>query len=330
MARADLLKKLFTSHKIGDEGTFMKVALEIIEDERKKNHSILADDLKRILVNGNGQSKRSLSTYTAISKDKEDGLALFEIIYPEKYLSDLVTGEKMQKELQRIITEFQNWDVLVSNGVSPTRRILFYGAPGCGKTLAAQSIASEIALPMIYVRFDAVISSYLGETASNLRKIFEFAKNDSYLIFFDEFDAIARSRNDSFEHGEIKRVVNTFLQQLDNFKGKSLIIAATNFEESLDYAIWRRFDCTMRFDMPTNDEKKKLFILRLGHLKGADYVFGEYLGEMEGFSHADVEQVANFVKKQCVLEGRKIYSKKDVEQAVLRQKELVALRKTRY
>jgi len=331
MARADLLKKLFASHKLGDEEAFIKTAQEIIEDERKKNHGILADDLKRILVNGSGQPKRSLSTYTAtISKNMEDASSLFEIIYPEKYLSDLVTSVKMLKELERIIVEFQNWDVLVSNGVSPTRRVLFYGAPGCGKTLTAQAIASEIGLPMIYVRFDAVISSYLGETASNLRKIFDFAKNDSYLILFDEFDAIARSRNDSFEHGEIKRVVNTFLQQLDNFKGKSLIIAATNFEESLDYAIWRRFDSTMRFDMPTNDEMKRLFVMRLGQLKGPDHVFEEYLGEMAGFSHADVEHMANFVRKQCVLEGRKLFSKKDVEQAVFHQKELVALRKTQY
>ncbi len=331
MARADLLKKLFVSHKAGDQDAFMKVAQEIIEDERKKNHGVLADDLKRILTNGSAQPKRNISTYSAaISKDKEDGTSLFEIIYPEKYLSDLVTSPQMQQELERIITEFQNWDVLVSNGVNPTRRVLFYGAPGCGKTLAAQSIASEIGLPMIYVRFDAVISSYLGETASNLRKIFDFAKNDSYLIFFDEFDAIARSRNDSYEHGEIKRVVNTFLQQLDNFKGKSLIIAATNFEKSLDYAIWRRFDCTLRFDMPSNDDKKKLFVLRLGQLKGADHVFAEYYDDTEGFSHADVEQVANFVRKQCVLEGRRIFTKKDVEQAVMRQKELVALRKTQY
>ncbi|MEL7658204.1 MAG: ATP-binding protein, partial [Bacillota bacterium] len=239
MARADLLKKLFVSHKAGDEDAFMKAAQEIIEDERKKNHGILADDLKRILINGNGLHKRSMSTYTAtINKDKDNGSALFEILYPEKYLSDLVIADKMNQELQRIITEFQNWDVLVSNGVNPIRRVLFYGAPGCGKTLAAKSIASEIGLPLIYVRFDAVISSYLGETASNLRKVFDFAKNDSYLVFFDEFDAIARSRNDNYEHGEIKRVVNTFLQQLDNFNGKSLTIAATNYEESLDYAIW--------------------------------------------------------------------------------------------
>lgn len=330
MARADLLKKLFTSHKMGDHEAFIKIAQEIIDDERKKNHGILADDLKRIL-NGSIQPKRSVSTYSAnISKEKEDSLALFEIIYPEKYLTDLISTQQMQQEFERIINEFQNWDVLISNGVTPTRRVLFYGAPGCGKTLAAQAIASEIGLPMIYIRFDAVISSYLGETAANLRKVFDFAKHESYLIFFDEFDAIARSRNDPFEHGEIKRVVNTFLQQLDNFKGKSLIIAATNFEQSLDYAIWRRFDSTLRFDMPGNDEKQRLFSLRLKLFSGADHVFSEYFDEMKDFSYADVEQVANFVKKQCILEGRKIYTKRDIEMSVLRQKEIVSLRKTQY
>ncbi|KAB4837410.1 ATP-binding protein, partial [Bacteroides thetaiotaomicron] len=250
MARADLLKKLFVSHKTGDHEAFYRVAQEIIEDERKKNHGILADELKLIL-NGSAQPRRSVSTYSSnIGKVKDEDVRLFEIIYPEKYFSDLIAMPQMQQELERIVNEFQNWDVLVSNGVAPTKRILFYGAPGCGKTLAAQTLASEIGLPMIYVRFDAVISSYLGETASNLRKVFDFARQDSYVVFFDEFDAIARSRNDPFEHGEIKRVVNTFLQQLDSFKGKSLVIAATNFEQSLDYAIWRRFDCTLRFDMP--------------------------------------------------------------------------------
>ncbi|MCL1914472.1 MAG: ATP-binding protein [Eubacteriaceae bacterium] len=306
------------------------MAQEIIEDERKKNHGILADELKLIL-NGSAQPRRSDTPYFAnVSKDKNDDTNLFEIIYPEKYLSDLVASPQMKQELERIIHEFQNWDVLVSNGVNPTRRVLFYGAPGCGKTLAAQAIASEIGLPMIYVRFDAVISSYLGETATNLRKVFDFARQESYVMFFDEFDAIARSRNDPFEHGEIKRVVNTFLQQLDNFNGKSLVIAATNFEQSLDYAIWRRFDCTLRFEMPSNDEKSKLFSLRLKQFSGADHVFAKYYGDMEGFSFADIDQIANFVRKQCVLEGRKMFTKKDIEQAVQRQKAIVALRKTQY
>ena len=330
MARADLLKKLFISHKAGDHEAFYRVAQEIIEDERKKNHGILADELKLIL-NGTAQPKRSISTYSAnINKEKTENARLFEIIYPEKYFSDLIVLPQIQEELVQIIREFQNWDVLVSNGVFPTKRVLFYGAPGCGKTLAAQALASEIGLPMVYVRFDALISSYLGETASNIRKVFDFAQQDSYVMFFDEFDTIARSRNDPFEHGEIKRVVNTFLQQLDSFRGKSLVVAATNFEKSLDYAIWRRFDCTLRFDMPTNDAKIQLFHLRLKSLDGPNHVFAELLNETYGFTYADVEQVANSVRKRCVLDGRKIYTKKDIVQAVQQQKKNVDLRKTQY
>ena len=297
MARADLLKKLFSSFKTDDREAFLRVANEIIEDERKKNHGILADDLKMIISNGSSQTKRSLS---------------------------------MLHQIKQIIKEFLNWEILLSNGVYPTRRILFYGPPGCGKTLTAQAIASEIGLPLLYVRFDAVISSYLGETANNIRRVFDYAQNESFVIFFDEFDAIARSRNDRYEHGEIKRVVNTFLQQLDNFKGKSLVIAATNFEDSLDYAIWRRFDSTLRFDMPSNEDRAKLFSLGLKQFQGPVHVVSEFMGHMENFSHSDVAQVTNRIKKHCILNGKRIYTKKDVEQAILQQKELVSLRKTQY
>ena len=183
---------------------------------------------------------------------------------------------------------------------------------------------------MLYVRFDAVISSYLGETASNIRSIFDYANNDNFVIFFDEFDAIARSRNDLTEHGEIKRVVNTFLQQIDNFKGQSLIIAATNFESSLDYAIWRRFNETIYFQMPTNKEKVELFNLRLAHFNGPKHIFNNMINEIKDFSHFDIEAVTQIIKKECILAGKKVFTKKDIENAVLKQKRIVELRKTSY
>lgn len=257
-------------------------------------------------------------------------MPLIEIMYPEKYFSDLILSENKIIQLEQMIKEFNNWEVLVSNGVFPTRRALFYGPPGCGKTLAAQALAGEIGIPMLYVRFDALISSYLGETASNISKVFDYAKKDSWLIFFDEFDAIGRSRNDSTEHGEIKRVVNAFLQQIDNYKGHSLIIAATNFEQSLDYAIWRRFDETVRFDMPSNDEKMKLFELKMKRFKGPTHVLEQYMNELEMFSHSDVEKVCQIIMKQCILDGKKIYTKNDIEQAVKKQEKNVSLRKTQY
>ena len=331
MARADLLKKLFSSFKVEDREAFLRVAEEIIEDERKKNHGILANELKTIISTGTSFPKRSLSTFSAsASKTKDYEETLFEIRYPEKTLSDVVLTSENRQQIEQIIREFLNWDVLMSNGVYPTRRVLFYGPPGCGKTLTASAIASEIGLPLLYVRFDAIISSYLGETAGNIRKIFDFVNGDSYVMLFDEFDAIARSRNDQYEHGEIKRVVNTFLQQIDSFKGRSLIIAATNFEKSLDYAIWRRFDNTLRFDLPDNDEKVRLFNLKLKQFKGSENIVVEFLPHMENFSHSDVEQAAITVMKQCILDGRRMYTKKDIEQAILQQEKLVLLRKTQY
>ena len=331
MARADLLKKLFSSFKIEDREAFLRVAEEIIEDERKKNHGILANELKTIISTGTSFPKRSLSAFSASeSKTKGHEETLFEIRYPEKTLSNVVLTSENRQQIEQIIREFLNWDVLMSNGVYPTRRVLFYGPPGCGKTLTASAIASEIGLPLLYVRFDAIISSYLGETAGNIRKIFDFVNGDSYVMLFDEFDAIARSRNDQYEHGEIKRVVNTFLQQIDSFKGRSLIIAATNFEQSLDYAIWRRFDNTLRFDLPDNDEKIRLFNLKLKQFKGSENIIVEFLPHMEHFSHSDVEQAAVTVMKQCILDGRRMYTKKDIEQAILQQEKLVLLRKTQY
>lgn len=330
MARADLLKKLFSSFKHDDRELFYKIANEIIEDERKKNHGILADDLKLIL-NGSFQSPRTVSSFAINTpKDSDKDAPLVEVIYPDKYFADLITTDEKIAQLEEVVKEFNNWDVLVSNGVFPTRRVLFYGPPGCGKTLAAQTLAAEIGIPVLYVKFDALISSYLGETSSNIRKVFEYAKNDSWVIFFDEFDAIGRSRSDASEHGEIKRVVNAFLQQIDNYKGRSLIVAATNYEQSLDYAIWRRFDETIRFDMPTNEEKLKLFSLKIKKFKGPVRTFEQYLNNMKQFSHADIEKISQIIMKQCILKGKKIYSKKDIEYAVKKQESIVSLRKTRY
>lgn len=270
MARADLLKKLFSSFKNEDRDLFIETAYQIISDERKKKHIILADELENILKETKLYYNKTIPTIK--TSEHQDG-QLVEISYQDKYFEDIIILEEKKLQLIEIIREFKNWDILISNGVAPISRILFYGPPGCGKTLCAKVLATELGIPLMYVRFDAIISSYLGETANNIRKVFDLAKNDKFIILFDEFDAIGRSRTDPAEHGEIKRVVNTFLQQIDNYKGRSIIIAATNFESSLDYAIWRRFDDTIRFNLPTNEEKIKLFNLKLKCFEGPNYVF---------------------------------------------------------
>lgn len=329
MARADLLKKLFSSFNNEDRELFLKTAHEIIEDERKKNHSILADDLEMVLTGAKRNYRQTMASMKTVAIQNAD-IRLVDILYPDKYFDDIILRHETIEQLEEVVREFQNWDILVSNGVTPISRLIFYGPPGCGKTLCANAIAAEIGIPLMYIRFDALVSSYLGETASNIRKVFDLAKNDSFVILFDEFDAIGRSRNDSTEHGEIKRVVNTFLQQLDIFKGRSIIIAATNFERSLDYAIWRRFDDTIRFDLPSNEEKIKLFALRLKQFNGPIHVFEGFLSNTEEFSHADVENICKTIIRKCILAGRRNYNKRDIEMAVEKQKRVVALRKSHY
>lgn len=195
---------------------------------------------------------------------------MLEIKRPDRYLDDLVLEEATRSLLDRLLREFREWEVLLTNGLRPVRRVLFCGPSGCGKTVTAEALAAELGLPLLYVRFDAVVSSPLGETAANLRKVFDYARRGQWVMLFDEFDAIGRSRDDITEHGEIKRVVNSFLQIMDNFDGRSLIIAATNFEQVLDPAVWRRFDEVIRFERPGDNQLRILIRKRLAPLRFAD------------------------------------------------------------
>ena len=321
MARADLIKKLFRSYRGNDPSGFINAAQSIIEEERKKNHGILAEELSRILNNGMVKQVPSQFTqYQPTPRDPDRKTPLLEIKQPDRYLRDLVLTAEQISSIELTIREFREWDVLQANGLTPNHKLLFCGPPGCGKTVTAEAIAGNLGLPLLYVRFDSVISSLLGETSANIRKVFDYASNGTWVLFFDEFDAIGKSRDDISEHGEIKRVVNSFLQLLDNFTGKSLIIAATNFEQSLDYALWRRFDEVLRFEKPDMDQIVDLMNRHLSRLGVSKNLLVEKAKELLNMSHAEVERVCIDVIKSCVMEGKKACTKNDIERAIQRQK----------
>lgn len=321
MARADLIKKIFRCYKGNDSSGFMDAAQSIIEEERKKNHGILAEELNRILNNGYvKQAPSQFMHYQPPPRDPDRKTPLLQIKHPDRYLRDLVLTDQQISSLENTIREFREWDVLQANGLTPGHKLLFCGPPGCGKTVTAEAIAGDLGLPLLYVRFDSVVSSLLGETSANIRKVFDYASNGTWVLFFDEFDAIGRSRDDISEHGEIKRVVNSFLQLLDNFTGKSLIIAATNFAQSLDYALWRRFDEVLRFEKPSLEQIIDLMqghLLRLGVSKK---LLAQKAKELLDMSHGEVERVCLDVLKSCVMDGKRTCQKKDIEQAIQRQK----------
>lgn len=321
MARADLLKKLFETYQRRDDAAFRSVANEIIEEERKKQHPVLANELRRILSNGvrSLQEARGLSSsFDPVPMDSDRRTPLLAIRTPDRYFNDLVLDEVTRGVLDRVMVEVRGWEILEANGLTPTRRLLFCGPSGCGKTVCAEAVAAELGIPMLYVRFDSVVSSLLGETAANIRKVFDYANRGQWVVFFDEFDAIGRSRDDATEHGEIKRVVNSFLQLLDSFEGRSLVIAATNFEQVLDPAIWRRFDDVIRFDLPDVAGLETLVRKRLRPLQVTKKQVSSVVEAIGGASFAEAERVCFDVRKRCALEGITKLRNEDIKAALER------------
>ena len=317
MARADLLKQLFRAYRDSDRESFMAAASSIVDEERKKHHPALANELLRILNNGVVAAAPSLrGTFQPLPRDHEKNAPLLEIRQPDRYFGEMVLHPGIKDILLKVMREFRQWDVLEANGLRPSHKLLFCGPPGCGKTATAEVVAGELGLPLVYVRFDSVVSSLLGETASNLRKVFEYINQDTWVVLFDEFDAIGRSRDDVTEHGEIKRVVNSFLQMLDNFRGRSLLVAATNFEQSLDPALWRRFDEVVRFERPTAVQIEDLMEKRLNPVRNSRVSVKKYGAQLEGSTFADIERVANDVLKSCALDGRTRMQAQDIQSAM--------------
>jgi SpoVK/Ycf46/Vps4 family AAA+-type ATPase len=323
MARADLLKTLFRSYKAGDDAAFRGAAREIIEDERKKTHVVLANELTRILENGRGLSALHATdlgpAFQPLPRDSDRGAPLLEIRQPQRSMDSLVLTREQTDLLSGVVTEFRQWEVLEAHGLRPSTKLLFCGPPGCGKTATAEAVSCSLGVPLLYVRFDAVVSSLLGETAANLRKVFDYASSDSWVVFFDEFDAIGRSRDDATEHGELKRVVNSFLQLLDGYRGRSLVIAATNFEQSLDPALWRRFDEIIRFERPNQDQIELLLRRLLRSEPRSELQLREVAGRLAGMSHAEIERVCVDALRTRVLAGRRALTREDMDQAVAKQ-----------
>lgn len=303
MTSGDLLKKLFSSYRKGDSNEFYSIAQRIIDYEAQRNHHVLARDLHKILINN---TERPISAirrfdFEKLPQDRERGTTLIEIKTPQRYLDELVVGSVLSDQINIVLNEYRAYQILVSNNLKARQKLLLAGPPGCGKTLCAEIIASELGLPLIYTRFDAVISSYLGETAANLRKVFDYAQQGTWVVFFDEFDAIGKSREDVEDHGELKRVVNTFLQLLDNFVSESIFIAATNHERLLDRALWRRFDDILYFERPTTEQISKLIDLKLISFRHQNLDIENFVSMMDHWSHADIERVCLEAMKICVL-----------------------------
>ncbi|WP_198266633.1 AAA family ATPase [sulfur-oxidizing endosymbiont of Gigantopelta aegis] len=319
MTNSELIKQLFLSFNNKDNEAFIQTAREYIEREKRKKHTIVAKELEKALyqsacVSNNAKRfKQSLP----IPRDTEKGFPLLEIQHFEQDFDSLILSSYTKDQLERIVREFKDADILATYNLSYKKKILLCGDPGTGKTFSAQIISSMLNIPLVYIRFDAIISSYLGETAGNLRKVFDFIENDTWIVLFDEFDIIGKNRDDAYEHGEIKRVVNNFLQMLDNFKGDSILFAATNHQNMLDSAIWRRFDAVIDYVLPDEEARKKLFERFLRPIKRDKKInLSKAAITSQGLSPADIKMVTEEAMKSVIIDARNILEMGDLETAI--------------
>lgn len=251
MARADLLLNLIKYALSGNRPMVRKVAEAIAAEERSKNHTILADKLETELQKNFSDFAQSNSN--GINRIQNDFRAenLVSEIHPQKRMDSLILPKNIILQCEQYIQEQYRVDLLRSYGLEPRNRILLIGAPGNGKTSLAEAIAESLMMPLYVVKYDSIIGAYLGETASRLRRLIDFASSRKCVLFFDEFETLGKERGDTHETGEIKRVVSSLLLQIDDIPSHVTIIGATNHPELLDRAVWRRFQIRMNLPMPT-------------------------------------------------------------------------------
>ncbi len=313
----ELIKQLLLSFNSNDKEAFFSVAREYIEREKRMKHTQVAKELEKALFDRNGNgisfSERRFKNTLPIPRDSEKGFPLLEIKQYEDSFENLIINDNLKNQLDQIIKEFKDSDILATYNLCYKKKILLCGKPGTGKTYTAHIVSSLLNIPLVSIRFDSIISSYLGETASNLRKVFDYIEQGTWIVLFDEFDIIGKNRDDIHEHGEIKRVVNNFLQMLDNFNGASILFAATNHQYLLDPAIWRRFDDVLFYDLPDDETRSKLFERYLKPLKRDQNInLKDILEKSDQLSPADIKMIAEEAMKLSIIDSRNSLTQKDL------------------
>ncbi|MHA1149170.1 MAG: AAA family ATPase [Promethearchaeota archaeon] len=305
MVRANELIELFKKIANKDNEGFIDTSLKIINSEKKKNHYKLANSLISLLEqiqDNTSLAEPWIEEFSTIPLDRDRMIELFLVNVSKKNLNDIILNLDTEKTIRKILEEWKERTYLSKYGMHPINKILFYGPPGCGKTLCASILAGEMKIPILEVKTDILVSSLLGETSVNLRKVFESVHNSKRaILFFDEFDAIAKSRLDSQEHGEIRRSVSNLLNFIENAPKNILIIVATNHPKVLDIAVWRRFDEIVEFPLPKPKEIKELIKLKLKNYKHDIDDYEELINKLNNLSHADIEHICHSTIKFAVL-----------------------------
>lgn len=322
--KAALYKRLFKAIFSDDIISLKKIATIIIQEERQLGHNVLAESLEKISItekpkfslfdSKQGESESGLSS---LPKSKRTDSQLVSYIPREQLKHHMILPENVEGRLLSIEQEYAARERLKKYNLKPKQKILLFGPPGCGKTLSAERIAWNLGLPLLKVRFDSLLSSYFGESASNLRMVFDYCKKEAVVLLLDECDFIAKSRTMTQDVGEVPRIVNMLLTLLDEYEAPGLVLATTNLKVSLDEALFRRFDDVIEMPIPQKEERKRLLEMTLSAIPVSPEVDLETIADqLDGYSAANIVLIAQRTAKIGILAGCKKICKENFIKAL--------------
>lgn len=303
MASSEQLKALLQSHLDKDDDRFLSVALQVAAHEARNGHGKLAQELRDLVELSRKKANTAKSRPVSIARGVQDASGLLFASEPKNKLTELITKDELKQKLVRLIREQQFMTKLKSHGLSPRRKILLVGPPGTGKTLTASILAGELHYPLFQVRLDALITKFMGESSAKLRQVFDAINNVRGVYFFDEFDALGSQRSSTNDVGEARRILNSFLQMIEQDDSNSLIICATNHIEILDNALFRRFDDVIRYELPTADEAVTLFRNRLAPFVTRNFPWKKLPDKALGLSSAEITRASEEAIKYMLIHG---------------------------
>ncbi len=319
MANANQLIALLKSHIEGDDEQFYSIAMQLAAHEARIGHGKLAEELRALVDKAKarrGLPPKAKGKVVSFGQPRGELAELLAVSYPANRLGELVLNAQLGKQLKRVIREQREAEKLLSHGLSPRRKLLLVGPPGTGKTMTAAVLAGELGLPLLQVRLDGLITKYMGETAAKLRQIFDATDRTRGVYFFDEFDAIGSQRGLANDVGEVRRILNSFLQMIEQDESHSLIIAATNHPEILDQALFRRFDDILHYDLPDAEQIAALLKRRLGKKARKGVSWKRLANKAMGLSYAEIVRACDETLKEAIIEHKESIAESDIMRAI--------------
>jgi len=326
MPTADQIKALLASHAEGDDTQFFAVAMQIAATEARAGRGKLAEELRSLIDKSKNRPIVDRSGPIPLARPRGELADFLVASYPNTKLADMVLGQALDKRLTRVVREHKAVRTIRGRGLSPRRKLLLVGPPGTGKTMTASALAGELGLPLFVVRLDGLITKFMGETSAKLRLVFDAMNQTRGVYLFDEFDSIGSERGLGNDVGEIRRIVNSFLQMVEQDDSDSLIIAATNHVRLLDRALFRRFDDIIEFDLPDLDRIKAVMRNRLSTIKTIKIRWADAAKVSIGLSFADIVRAAEDAIKDALVDEREAVTQSDLMSAIRERKYSIGTR----